>query len=95
MLEEVLEVIACKSIYYANPFCLYDFFAIVAALYLFDQIFSLLYVFAFSVTISGLIIYHLPFELPWPDWKSICKSENQMTLLENDEEERKLSSGNV
>ena len=37
-----------------------DFYSAIAAVLLFDQKFSLLYIAAFSITIIGLILYHVP-----------------------------------
>ena len=45
-----------------------DFYAVVAAVFLFGQMFSYLYLVAFGVTMSGLVVYHLPIDMPWPTW---------------------------
>mmetsp|Transcript_32317 Transcript_32317/g.50547 ORF Transcript_32317/g.50547 Transcript_32317/m.50547 type:complete len:378 (-) Transcript_32317:69-1202(-) len=61
-----------------------DFYAAIVAVFLFDQMFSWLYVVGFACTILGIIFYHLPFDAPTP---SFCKRKGMKEEEEVDEEQ--------
>jgi solute carrier family 35 protein F1/2 len=63
-----------------------DFYAVIVAVFLFGQTFSFLYLIAFGVTVSGLIVYHLPYEYPWPAWMCGDGEEGEREKFEEEEE---------